>query len=380
MPLPGQVQQAASSVPGFDCDAVLSADLAHRFFSQGYKFCLRYLSRAQAAQNLTAQETTDILNSGLALMPVQHARARGWSPDAALGQQDGLEASANAKTIGFPTGVSLWCDLEGVNATARPQDVTDYARAWHHPVHAAGYSPGLYVGAGTLLTGQQLFDLPFRHYWRSSSRVPDIPRRGYQLIHSAPPSNSMASRSIWMSPCPTTRELPRAGSARARRGLKGHDIVPLVSQPHSCNCHSERSKRQPTDSKPDFGRVIHVFLKTASTIAWRIYLGTNSPGESNARAQLPSKPSISILTPALPWPTRMRAVWSPLRPFMPSQTASETASRRSGRTILFAKIFVGIPCVLLRIDCISEGPFWQARSPLRNASLAVRVGGRASLL
>ena len=78
MPLPGQVQDAASSVPGFDCDAVLSADLARQFFPQGYKFCLHYLSRAQAAQNLSPQEATDILNSGLALMPVQHARPPGW--------------------------------------------------------------------------------------------------------------------------------------------------------------------------------------------------------------------------------------------------------------------------------------------------------------
>ncbi len=186
MPLPGQVQDAASSVAGFDCDALLSADLARQFFSQGYKFCLRYLSRAQAAQNLTAQEATGILNSGLALMPVQHARPPGWSPDASLGQADGQEASANAKAIDFPSGVSLWCDLEEVNTAAQAQDVIDYARAWYHAVSAAGYSPGLYVGAGTLLTGQQLFNLPFRHYWRSSSSVPDIPKRGFQLIQFSP--------------------------------------------------------------------------------------------------------------------------------------------------------------------------------------------------
>jgi glycoside hydrolase-like protein len=186
MPLPGQVQDAISSVPGFDCDAVLSADLARQFFSQGYKFCLRYLSRAQAAQNLTVQEATGILNSGLALMAVQHARAPGWSPDASLGQQDGQEAATNAKAIGFPSGVCLWCDLEGVNASAQARDVIDYARAWYQAVHAAGYSPALYVGAGTLLSGQQLFDLPFQHYWRSSSHVPDIPKRGYQLLQFSP--------------------------------------------------------------------------------------------------------------------------------------------------------------------------------------------------
>src|SRR5947208_13359496 len=119
MPLPGQVQDAASSVPGFDCDAVLSADLARQFFSQGYKFCLRYLSRAQAAQNLTAQEATDILDSGLALMPVQHARAPGWSPDASLGQADGQKAATNANALAFPADVDVGCDPRGCSTSGR---------------------------------------------------------------------------------------------------------------------------------------------------------------------------------------------------------------------------------------------------------------------
>lgn len=186
MPLPGAVQNAVTSVPGFDCDSVLSAAVAQQFFSQGYKFCLRYVSRAQASLNLSAQEATDILNSGLALMLVQHVRPPGWSPNATLGQQDGQEASANAGAIGFPGGVCLWCDLEEVNPAAKPQDVTSYCRAWYKAVRAAGFVPGLYVGAGTLLTGQQLFNLPFQHYWRSSSGVPDIPNRGYQLIQLSP--------------------------------------------------------------------------------------------------------------------------------------------------------------------------------------------------
>lgn len=186
MPLPGQIEDASSSVPGFDCDAVLSAALAQQFFSQGYRFCLRYLAHAQASLNLSTQEATDVLNSGLALMPVQHVRAAGWSPDQALGQQDGQAVALTAQTIGFPAGVNLWCDLEEVSVGTKPQDVIAYCKAWHLAVSAAGYSPGLYVGAGTLLTGQQLFDLPFQHYWRSSSSVPDLPSRGYQLIQFSP--------------------------------------------------------------------------------------------------------------------------------------------------------------------------------------------------
>lgn len=187
MSLPGEVQGAISSVPGFDCDTNLSADLARQFFTQGYKFCLRYLSSRQvSSQDLTEQEATDILNSGLALMPVQHVRKQGWSPNRALGQQHGREASANAETVGFPSRVNLWCDLEGVNSSAQAQEVIDYCEAWYEAVSAARYLPGLYVGAEALLNGRQLYDLPFQHYWRSQSQVPDIPHRGYQVIQLGP--------------------------------------------------------------------------------------------------------------------------------------------------------------------------------------------------
>jgi Domain of unknown function (DUF1906) len=90
MSLAGEVQGAISSVPGVDCDTALSADLARQFFSQGYKFCLRYLPKRQVcSQDLTLQGATDILTSGLALMPVQHGPKQGWFADRALGQQQG---------------------------------------------------------------------------------------------------------------------------------------------------------------------------------------------------------------------------------------------------------------------------------------------------
>jgi Rv2525c-like, glycoside hydrolase-like domain len=188
MTLQGQVQDAISSVPGFDCDAALSANLARQFFTQGYKLCFRYLPSGRlSSQDLTKQEAMGILNSGLALMPVQHAHKRGWFPNQKLGRQDGQEASTNSATVGFPHGVSLWCDLEGVNSSAQAQDVIDYCGAWYKAVSAAGYIPGLYVGAEILLNGKQLYDLPFQHYWRSQSQVPDIPQRGYQVVQFDPP-------------------------------------------------------------------------------------------------------------------------------------------------------------------------------------------------
>jgi hypothetical protein len=185
--LPGSVEASIPSVPGFDSDTVIPAAVAQQFFRGGYKFCIRYLSlREQSARDLTTQEATEILNAGLALMPVQHVRQPGWLPTASLGQRDGQNAASNAQDVGFPPGVNVWCDLEGVRNGASTQDVTDYCEAWHSAVSAAGYAPGLYVGSAARLSGEQLFALSFQHYWRSQSSVPEIPNRGYQLIQLFP--------------------------------------------------------------------------------------------------------------------------------------------------------------------------------------------------
>lgn len=188
MTLRGEVQGAIPSVPGFDSDTIITAVAAQQFHGAGYKFCLRYLSLVgqESPQDLSTEEATDVLNSGLALMPVQHVRRPGWLPSQDLGEQYGQDAATNAQNVGFPIGVNIWCDLEGVSAQAAQQDVIDYCEAWYEAVDSAGYIPGLYVGAGARLTGQQLYDMRFQHYWRSQSEVPDIPKRGYQLLQLFP--------------------------------------------------------------------------------------------------------------------------------------------------------------------------------------------------
>lgn len=117
-------------------------------------------------------------------MAVQHVPAAGWSPSAALGQSYGNNAANNANAVGFPPGVNIWCDLEGVNQTTPAQEVIDYCAAWFAAVSAAGYVPGLYVGDSVVLSGRQLYDLPFAHYWQSASEVPALPSRGYQMIQT----------------------------------------------------------------------------------------------------------------------------------------------------------------------------------------------------
>ncbi len=183
---PGTVQPAPDNSLGFDADSVVSLSTAQAFASQGYRFCLRYVSlQAQTASgDLTPGEAQDILNGGLALMPVQHVPDSGWQPTAQLGSEYGANAAAQAQAIGVPPGVNLWLDLEGVSAGATAQDVIGYCSNWFNAVASVNYLPGLYVGANCGLSGRQLYDLPFQHYWESESEVPAIPDRGYQMVQT----------------------------------------------------------------------------------------------------------------------------------------------------------------------------------------------------
>ena len=72
--LPGTVQGAPNKSLGFDTDTVISLSIAQQFASQGYHFCVLYLSlgSSEATGDLSYQEVSNILQGGLALMPVQH--------------------------------------------------------------------------------------------------------------------------------------------------------------------------------------------------------------------------------------------------------------------------------------------------------------------
>jgi hypothetical protein len=185
MTLPGAVVPAPSGIVGFDTDGIVTPEAAAAFASDGYGFCIRYLSRAEAqgATDLTTSEALDILQAGLALSAVQHPRFPGWTPSRPLGSQDGSRAAQHALGIGFPHGLNIWCDLEGVVASTAPQIVIDYCNAWFDAVSSSGYIPGVYVGSDAILDSDSLYEqLKFSHYWKSLSQVPDIAVRGYQMV------------------------------------------------------------------------------------------------------------------------------------------------------------------------------------------------------
>jgi len=183
--LPGQVFPAPPGLHGIDTNTVLDERLCRAAKARGFSFCLRYVSRGEREQtgDLHEAEARIILNSGLALMPVQHVARPGWSPKKALGSIYGRNAAAHVREIGFPPGVNVWLDLEGVKSPSSHATVIEYCNAWIAEVEFAGFVPGVYIGARAILTGEEIFwRLRARHFWKSGSRVPEVPHRGYQLI------------------------------------------------------------------------------------------------------------------------------------------------------------------------------------------------------
>ena len=186
MALSGEVQSAAPGLLGFDTNSRVTLRVAGQFASQGFRFCIRYISReTERADDLSATEADAILGAGLALVPVQHVQRPPWQPTAQLGTQYGTSAAQNCQKIGFPPGIIVWCDLEGVATGTAATRVIDYCNAWYADVKNAGYVPGIYVGAGTILDNRQLSALNFQAYWRSQSNVPNV-NRGYRLVQLFP--------------------------------------------------------------------------------------------------------------------------------------------------------------------------------------------------
>ncbi|MHC4891156.1 MAG: glycoside hydrolase domain-containing protein [Planctomycetota bacterium] len=176
---------------GFDTVSYVSKRKAKAFVKSGYCYSIRYIRRDKHVNDrpdlshwsvsLSKRELEEHLSAGLYVAPVQYGSWHKY-PTKELGEKAGSAAGFNAKTLGLPGGVTIWCDSEWKTKPAA-KDVIDYLNVWSYRVMEYGYAPGLYVGPGTNLSPTQLYEeLILRHYWKSASIVPWPDKRGYQMI------------------------------------------------------------------------------------------------------------------------------------------------------------------------------------------------------
>jgi len=189
MILPGRIFSAPDGVRGVDTTERITSTIAVALHNHGYRFCVRYVRRDKPhASALNPAEADTLLHSGLGIMLVQYVESESaWSPTAAKGTANGSVAAAEARMLGMPPGVTIWCDLEGVTVGAPRQNVIDYCNRWYDAVNGAGYVPGLYVGYHAGLTPIELYKrLRFAHYWGAFNlNVDQYPAvRGLQMKQS----------------------------------------------------------------------------------------------------------------------------------------------------------------------------------------------------
>jgi hypothetical protein len=92
---------------------------------------------------------------------------------------------------------SVWLDLEGIAAGTPANAVISYCNAWFKEVESAGYTTGVYVGANSILSADELYlSLKTTHYWKSGSDVPVIPHRGYCMVQHIIPGDKVGGVAI----------------------------------------------------------------------------------------------------------------------------------------------------------------------------------------
>jgi len=156
-------QPAFVGARGTDSVTALSQDTAQALKSTGIDFAVRYLG------SVTSSEVAQILNAGLAFMPVTYAD-----------RFDGSATVSEAQALELPANATIWLDAESVKDD--PPTLRSKINLWARDVAAARFMPGLYVGAGVGLTSIELYALAVVRYWRSMSRIVD---RNGQLAEPA---------------------------------------------------------------------------------------------------------------------------------------------------------------------------------------------------
>jgi hypothetical protein len=142
---------------GTDSLSAIGAAQAIAIKQAGFDFCVRYLGSA------TAGEVQAILDAGLGFMPVTFAE-----------HFDGPGAVLACKKLGIPSGVTVWLDVEGKEAwAADPAGLGAKIDAWAAAMVAAGYMPGLYVGAPQPFTSAELYVRGVTRYWHGQGRCVD---------------------------------------------------------------------------------------------------------------------------------------------------------------------------------------------------------------
>ena len=165
--LKAQTEVAIANSKGFVSADVVNPTMAENYQNDGYTFCLRDISEGKGDNlnkyNLTNLEAYSIMQpineggSGLSLMPLYKVRGNiGSIPQKEIPTKAVQESEIISKLInciGLPLGVTIWLDIESINALESasskkftPEESNIYLLALSAAVISSGFSVGYYYG------------------------------------------------------------------------------------------------------------------------------------------------------------------------------------------------------------------------------------------
>lgn len=179
---------------GFDASTYVDLCSACHLMKAGYRTAFRYVRWDRRVKDtpdsnwpisLSKLELKQLVyDVGFKVSLVQFAvsESQGGGRGEANGKRYGDAAGYNARELGTPEGITVWCDAENWTNQSRA-DIIEYLNGWADGCATYGYKPGLYVGSGLPgVTGDDLWSLPgYTAYWRAASIVSQVPNRGWTV-------------------------------------------------------------------------------------------------------------------------------------------------------------------------------------------------------
>jgi hypothetical protein len=149
------------------CDAYesVTAAQAKSLRADGFEAIGRYV------EGVTQQELEWLTAAGLGVWFIIEGLASGTAPSAALGGQMVSAGLTHLHSLGVPSGVTVFGDLEGDGRAS--SDWIAFGNAEADAISTFKDIPGGYIGEGIGLTSRELYALRFVRYWKSGSRVVD---------------------------------------------------------------------------------------------------------------------------------------------------------------------------------------------------------------
>lgn len=135
-------------------------------------------------KSCSKQELEELIGRKWNVGFVQRGIGRRNQGGADAGKIVGEAAVYNAIGIGIPAKATIVCDCEWSNPPPKDKQIA-YIEEWGKQLHAANYTPCLYVSPDLALTSKELYALRYiKAYWKSASAVPTVDTRGYQVMQS----------------------------------------------------------------------------------------------------------------------------------------------------------------------------------------------------